>query len=91
MRPSREIWSWVPRLWPMYASRRRLLHVTRSKLACRCRPPVDGGHPVLLPEQPPFISGSHLSGGGTIIEISSGRKKTLPNFTLPNFIYEAAE
>jgi hypothetical protein len=29
------------------------------------------------PEQPPFVSGSHLSGGGTIIEISSGRKKTL--------------
>jgi len=28
-----------------------------------------------LPEQPPNVGGSHLSGGGTIIETSSGRKK----------------
>jgi hypothetical protein len=77
-RPSKAIMSWVPRQWPMslrsrailnvarYASGRRLLHVTRSRLACR------------HPRATTLRKWSHLSGGGTIIEISSGRKTNHP-------------
>ena len=35
------------------------------------------------PEQPPFVSGSHLSGGGTIIEIPSSRKNNLYSVHVP--------
>src|SRR5208283_2946882 len=59
---------------PMYAPARPL-HVTRSKLVCRCRPPVDGGHPALFPRNQVAQEGTRPDGGGNIIETRSGPLK----------------
>src|SRR5208283_1621899 len=50
---------------PMYAPARPL-HVTRSKLVCRCRPPVGGGHPALFPRNQVAQEGTRPDGGGNI-------------------------
>jgi hypothetical protein len=66
VRPSKAIWSWVPRLWPMYAAARTPPSVTSFRLVCRCRPPVDGGHPALFPSNHLAQEGTTRAGGGNL-------------------------